>query len=169
MRGEVYIAPVAFVPADGSMVDPATGLFRASWQDESESAALEDVEIVGADAAIAWGRERSEVVMIRLGSRGDTYFSAGVAQPEGDDEPESDWPPSGPPPGGWWEPPSSPTLAEVGRIAAEVDSGARSAEDAATWASDRMRPAITKGAPSTVVQALIRLMELAGKGGLGVR
>src|SRR5206468_4526 len=51
--------------------------FWASWQDDDEPAALEDVELVGAEAAIHWGRARSCTVLIRLGNRGDTYFSAG--------------------------------------------------------------------------------------------
>ena len=149
------------------MIDPATGLFWASWQDEGESATLEDVEFVGAEAAIAWGRERSEVVWIRLGHRGDTYFFAGgVAQPESDDEPVPDWPPDGPPSGGWWEPPTCPTLPEVERIASEVASGTRSAEDAASWAWDRMDPTITERAPSSVVDALHRLIEAGGEIGL---
>jgi hypothetical protein len=170
VRGEVFIAPVAPVPSDGSLIDPATGLFWASWQDEGESAALEDVELVGADVAIAWGRERSESVWIRLGNRGDTYFFAGSGmQPESDDEPIPDWPPAGPPPGGWWEPPTCPTLPEVERVAAEVTSGIRSAKDAALWAWDRMYPSITEGAPSPIVEALHRLIEAGGETGLKPR
>src|SRR5262245_17817886 len=102
MRSVVFIAPVARVPADGSMIEPATGRFWASWQDEDERAALEDVELAGADAAIAWGRERSDTVLIRLGNRGDTYFSAGSRQAEDDEGPLPSWPPLAPPPGGWW-------------------------------------------------------------------
>jgi hypothetical protein len=167
MRGEVFIAPVAPVPSDGSMIDPATALFWASWQDENESAALANIELVGAEAAIAWGRGRSEIIWIRLGHRGDTYFFAGsVVQPESDDEPIPAWPPAGPPPCGWWEPPICPTLAEVERVAAEVASGTRSTEDAASWAWDRMHPTITEGAPSSVVEALHRLIEAGGETGL---
>jgi hypothetical protein len=82
------------------MIDPATARFRASWQDEDESAELEDIEVVGAEAAIRWGGERSNTVLIRLGNRGDTYFSAGSLLAEDDDGPLPAWPPSGPPPGG---------------------------------------------------------------------
>jgi len=67
------------------MIDPSTARFSASWQDEDGPATLEDIELDGAEAAIAWGRERSETVLIRLGNRGDTYFSAGVAPAEDDD------------------------------------------------------------------------------------
>jgi hypothetical protein len=86
------------------MVDPETSTFWASWQNDER--ALEDVDIVGAENAIAWGRERADVVMIRLGHRGDTYFSAGaVYDPDDSDEPPHPaWPPLGPPPGGWYTP-----------------------------------------------------------------
>jgi hypothetical protein len=102
-RGKVYIAPVEHVPADGSMVDPETALFWCSWQDDDE--ALEDVDLDGAEAAIAWGRERSSVVLIRLGNRGDTYFSSGEEHPDqGEYDPLPIWPPSAPPAEGWWDP-----------------------------------------------------------------
>jgi hypothetical protein len=101
----VYIAPSASFPADGRMVDPATARFWVSWQDEEATMAIEDDDILGADAAIAWGRERADVVLIRLGHREDTYFSAGATYPESeDDEPMPIWPPAGPPPEGWFTP-----------------------------------------------------------------
>jgi hypothetical protein len=65
------------------MIDPSTGRFGASWQYEDEPAELEGVELVGAEAAIRWGRERANTVLIRLGNRGDTYFSAGSVGPPG--------------------------------------------------------------------------------------
>jgi hypothetical protein len=150
------------------MIDPVTGMFWASWQDES--AALEDIELVGAEAAIAWGRERSQIVYIRLGHRGDTYFFAGSGvQPKSDDEPLPVWPPAEPPPGGWWEPPKCPSLAEIQSIAAEVEAGARSAENAAGWASDRMHVAMMEAASLPVVEALYRLMEAGGETGFKLR
>jgi hypothetical protein len=87
------------------MVDRERSRFSASWQDGNADDSLEDVDFDGADAAIAWGRERSDVVLIRLGNRGDTYFSAG-AKHVIDDEAESLplWPPEAPPPQGWWDP-----------------------------------------------------------------
>lgn len=152
------------------MIDPDTGLFWASWQDESEPAALEDVELVGAEAAIAWDRERSEIVYIRLGHRGDTYFFAGSGvQPESDDEPVPVWPPTGAPPGGWWEPPTVPSLAEIEGVAAEVEAGTRSAKDAALWALDRMHPAMTESAAVAVIEALYRLIEAGGETGIKLR
>jgi hypothetical protein len=106
-RGTVYIGPSAFFAPDGRMVDPATSLFWVSWQGDDR--VLEDGDIHGAEAAIAWGRERSDYVMIRLGHRGDTFFSAGTKHPPDNpddpyDEPLPIWPPSGPPPEGWYTP-----------------------------------------------------------------
>jgi hypothetical protein len=145
------------------MINPATARFRASWQDEAEPRALERVELDGAEAAIEWGRTRSQIVWIRLGHRGDAYFSAGTTHPEGD-EPTPVWPPAGPPPGGWWEPPTVPTLQEIEQVAAEVASGLRSAEDAAHWAMDRLRPVIEESAPQEIRAALQRLVDLVPPG-----
>ena len=104
-RGEVFISPVEQVPADGSMIDPENARFWASWQDEDADGLVEDAELDGAEAAIAWGRARSKFVFIRLGNRGDTYFSASEEDVASDDgEPIPSWPPTGPPPGGWWDP-----------------------------------------------------------------
>ena len=104
-RGTVYIAPVEPVPADGSMIDPETARFWASWQDEDADGPLDDADLVGAEAAITWGRERSPVVLIRLGNRGDTYLSAGEEHViDDEDDPIPLWPPKRPPHGGWWDP-----------------------------------------------------------------
>ena len=87
------------------MIDPERARLWVSWQDEDAEGAVENVDLDGADAAIAWGRERSRVVLIRLGNRGDTYFSAGeehVVDDEGEPLPPS--PPKRSPTGGWWDP-----------------------------------------------------------------
>jgi hypothetical protein len=168
MRGEVFISPVAPVPADGSMLDPATARFQASWQAEEEPMylCLEDVELDGAEAAIEWGRARSDKVWIRLGHRGDTYFSAGTTQQpdDVDDEPMPVWPPTGPPPGGWWEPPTVPTMDEIDRVGADVASNRLSVEEAVTWALDRLTPAIEASAPREIQAALMRLADLGPPG-----
>jgi hypothetical protein len=97
-RGTVYIAPSGDVPT-GRMVDPDTSSFWVSWQDEGLDDVIESDDIVGAEAAIAWGRERADVVVIRLGHTDDTYFSAGdITDPSG-----PSWPPT-PPPEGWFTP-----------------------------------------------------------------
>ena len=149
------------------MIDPATARFRASWQDEDGPLELDDVECDGAEAAIEWGRARSEIVWIRLGNRGATYFSAGATNPEDDDdddEPTPVWPPSGPPPGGWWERPAVPTLGEIDGIAAEVASNRLSVEDAVGWALDRLSRAVEDGAPEGIQVALMRLADLGRPG-----
>jgi hypothetical protein len=97
-RGIAFIAPSAFDVPTGRMVDPETSLFWVSWQENEPDDPVDD-EIRGAEAAIAWGRERADVVFIRLGHDGDTYFSAGVVHPgpdEYDDAPLPEWPPQKP-------------------------------------------------------------------------
>ena len=97
-RGIVWIAPTDSVPR-GCMADPATSTFWVSWQ-HREDGLLGDEDVVGADAAIAWGRERAQVVRIRLGHTRDTYFSAGVRRVRSLPQ----WPPQQAPPDGWWSP-----------------------------------------------------------------
>ena len=83
-RGRVFIGPVD-VPPGLSADDAATPIgvprgsaFWASW--EVEDAAGDTAYFRTAKEAVAWGRKRSRVVLIRLGSRRDeTYFSAGDA------------------------------------------------------------------------------------------
>lgn len=163
MRGEVHIAPVASVPA-GSMIDPETGLFWASWQDPNR--ALEDVEIVGADAAIDWGRVRANTVIIRLGHGHNDFFSAGDSPADGEGGPLPTWPPKAPQ-AGWWKPPPRPSLAEVLQVEAEVAAGKLSVDDAARWALARLDPAITEEAPEDVTFALARLAVMSEIGRLG--
>jgi hypothetical protein len=91
------------VPA-GRMVDPHDSLFWVSWQDWDDATRrgqlLESTDVRGADAAIAWGRERATVVLIRLGHSGDTYFSAG----ENPAPSVPSWPPETPSSEGWFTP-----------------------------------------------------------------
>jgi hypothetical protein len=118
---------------------------------------LEEIEVDDVGAAIAWGRVRSETVLVRLGGRGDTFFSAGAARAESDDGPLPEWPPKAPPPAGWWEPPPCPTLDEVGGISTQVKAGTMSVEEAAAWASDRLRVAMEQHASEELVEALAAL------------
>jgi hypothetical protein len=160
-RGEVFISPADPVPADGSMVDPSSSEFNVSWQDEGESWPLEDALVRGAEAAIAWGRERSAVVWIRLGNRGDTYFSAGAEHPA-DDDPEEvvpHWPPAGPPADGWWSLPPMPTLADIEAIAAAVRAKSMTEEAAARWADERLSALVRWGVTPDrgLMQALVDL------------
>src|SRR5581483_12010400 len=105
-RGTVWIAPDGWVPP-GRMLDPRATEFWVSWQDGQ---LLEDDIIFGAEAAIRWGRDRSDMVLIRLGHSHGSYFSAGTKHPEAQPEeaqpwPPPPWPPDAPPPEGWWYPP----------------------------------------------------------------
>jgi hypothetical protein len=161
-RGEVYISTLDF-PPDGSMVDPALARFEASWQDESHpDGVLEIAEFEGAEAAVAWARERSDVVWIRLGNTGDTYFSAGEEHPEEPGSPPFPrWPPSVPPPGGWWRSPPKPTFEEVEAVLRRLRAGDLSADEADAWARERLHqeyePPI-EGSTLRVMATLLREM-----------
>jgi hypothetical protein len=97
-RGTVWIAPEDPVPP-GYMADPVTSTFWVSWQHDEEGLLGHGV-VIGADEAIAWGRERAEVIRIRLGHTDDTHFSAGDTRAQN----LPLWPPQHLPPGGWWSP-----------------------------------------------------------------
>jgi hypothetical protein len=119
-RGTVFISPVAFFVAAGRMVDPATAAFWVSWQAET---LIEDDTVAGAEDAIAWGRERSERVLIRLGHDEESHFSAGAVDLSeslvGSGRAYPRWPPTGTPPQGWWT--------EVEEAAAEAAARLRQA------------------------------------------
>jgi hypothetical protein len=100
---EVVISPVDLAPDDGSLIDPDRGRFVASLQGPDR--VIEEIEVEGADAAILWGRARAEIVIIRLGARGDCVFSAGDVVAYDEDDPLPLWPPD-PPAAGWWVPQS---------------------------------------------------------------
>jgi hypothetical protein len=83
-RGRVFVAPVPVAPglsaadAKAPVGVPPLSAFWASW--EVEDAGGETAYFRTVEDAIAWGRERSRVVLVRLGSGADeTYFSAGDA------------------------------------------------------------------------------------------
>jgi hypothetical protein len=155
VRGKVFISPVASVP-HGEMIDPRVGRFSASWQDEDAEGLVEDVELDGGEAAIAWGRQRSDTVYIRLGRTEDTYVSAGSVHR---DATLPVWPPSAVPPGGWWVVPDPPTLAEIQAVAAEVAGGERSTENAVRWATDRIEPTLDADGDPRIVSALLDLTD----------
>ena len=162
-RGVVNVSQLDPVPADGSMVDPAVSAFRVSWEDESAPEPLEEAIVQGAEAAIDWGRERSPVVGIRLGNRGDTYFSAGDEHPtDGDpDEFRPHWPPDGPPPEGWWSLPPIPSREEVEAMARRVAAGEVAEAEGARWADDRLR-AISHWEADVEGETLVALVGLTG-------
>jgi hypothetical protein len=98
-RGRVFVAPVAVPPAlsaadaEALLGFPAGSAFWATW--EVEDAGGETAYFGTIEESIAWGRERSRVVLIRLGSSAnETYFSAGDAPVFHDDgTPIPAWPP----------------------------------------------------------------------------
>ena len=142
------------------MIDPQIGRFMASWQGDGvvEDGVLEEIELVGAEPAVLWGRARAETVIIRLGHHHGTFFSAGDTPVEYDDDGSLPaWPPAGPPEGGWWQPPPRPTLAEVDQVAAKVAAGTLSADEAAQWALARLDLGIEEDAPEDVIEALAQL------------
>jgi hypothetical protein len=79
------------------MVDSDNSLFVATCQ---QNGPLDHTEIASAEAALAWGRERAERIVIRLGHTEDTYFTAGDKQKAS----FTRWPPAAPPVAGWWSP-----------------------------------------------------------------
>jgi hypothetical protein len=96
------------------LADPERAEFVAALDDDRDDVNLpaeESTRVIGAEAAIAWGRERAVIVLITLDGEWDTAtsFSAGVEPgwiPGMHDAPLSPWPGirSIPvPPGGWHE------------------------------------------------------------------
>ena len=122
-RGVVHISPHVAVPS-GLSLAPEESLFGASWQDDERE--LDRLDYVCANTAVAWGRDRARIVLIRLGHRVDDYFTAGDLRPE-DDSPKEphlpDWPPARAPDAGWWHLPPFPSLVEVEQTAARVRAG----------------------------------------------
>jgi len=86
------------------MTDPDTSLFWVSWQwtdsETGEGGLVEEVDLVGAHAAVAWGILRASRGLIRLGHTDDTYFAFGADV----ERSLPRWPPKGPPADGWWTP-----------------------------------------------------------------
>jgi hypothetical protein len=54
---------------------------EGEWQaacDRGARDTFEEADFDSADEAIAWARERADIVVVRLGSTEDTFYSAGV-------------------------------------------------------------------------------------------
>jgi hypothetical protein len=157
-RGVVWIAPQSYVPP-GRLVDPEAAELWVSWQDDDP---LQDEVVHGASAAVAWGRERSDVVMIRLGHHEGSYLSAGDRHPA-DEEGVPHWPPVEPPPEGWWMPPPIPTLEDVAAVVEQVERGDLDAAEAAAWAHEREQVFVFGNELDlATVRALVELQERLG-------
>jgi hypothetical protein len=92
----------------GRLVDPQLTTFFLNWDDEREDGYIEDTRLLGAEAAIAWARQRSDRIAIRLAHTDESYFYAGSIPIENERDgvrvSYPPWPPAGPPVGGWWTP-----------------------------------------------------------------
>jgi hypothetical protein len=82
-----------FISEDVDRGDPSflTGRFSAHWQtgDRTPHDFMDGPRGVPAEQAIAWGRDRADVVRIRVGEDG-FYYSAGRRQPSAEELPK--WP-----------------------------------------------------------------------------
>lgn len=87
-KGIVYIAE------DGDKERlPRSPRFHGHWESVEPPALLESGPgWANVELAIVWGRERADVVLVRLGVPG-TYYSAGDRQPQ-QGEPLPEWPPA---------------------------------------------------------------------------
>ena len=95
--------PLAWEVPEGRLSDPTLSRFHVSWQDWQDHTGTDQYdgdEIDGAENAIAWGRARSEIVLIRLAHTEESYFSAGETK----DPAYPSWPPPDEPADGWWVP-----------------------------------------------------------------
>jgi hypothetical protein len=109
--GIVWIAPEVGwgwdLPTD-RLFDPEHSLFWARWELWNEDSSRLDHDgdeiILGAEAAIQWGHERADVILIRL-SGGDSFYSAGRAvRTKAFGMALQPWPPDRPAEG-WFRPP----------------------------------------------------------------
>lgn len=86
-EGVVYIAEVSEDEAAATNAPR----FRGHWESQDPPALLESGPgWATIDLAIAWGRARADVVLVRIGIPG-RYYSAGARQPPRETLPE--WPP----------------------------------------------------------------------------
>ena len=94
------------------MVDPEASIFEVHWEAWDDETLTGEMlasggEMEGAEAAIAWGRERCDRVLIRLAHSDESHFSAGriqLTESAGSGRAFPTWPPDSPPPDGWWTP-----------------------------------------------------------------
>lgn len=82
---------IVFIAEDDDGIGLLSGLFSAHWEPDGPDGLEDGPQAVSAEEAIAWGRTRADVVLIRVGEEG--YRSAGVRQPASGNLPE--WPAAG--------------------------------------------------------------------------
>ena len=84
---------VVYGPSGQTTEWAPNGRFRARWESERHGRPVlmeEGPEFDSAEEAIAWGRRRAPVVLIRIGPPPRTYYSAGESDPAGESLPRWD-------------------------------------------------------------------------------
>jgi hypothetical protein len=95
--GTVFVAEMVEIDDAGRM----SGLFSAHWEIEDERRSIDGPEDVTLEEALAWGRARSDAVLVQVGGGVDGFYSAGArdltydGSDEDDSEPILPWPDGG--------------------------------------------------------------------------
>jgi hypothetical protein len=95
--GTVFVAEMFDIDDAGRM----SGLFSAHWEIDDDRRSIDGPEDVTLDEALAWGRARSDAVLVQVGGGMDGFYSAGVrdltydGSDEDDPEPILPWPAQG--------------------------------------------------------------------------
>lgn len=93
--GTVFVGEMFDIDDAGRM----SGLFSAHWEIRDERRSIDGPEDVALEEALAWGRARSDAVLVQVGGGMDGFYSAGVRDLtyDGgeDDEPILPWPAEG--------------------------------------------------------------------------
>jgi hypothetical protein len=95
--GTVFVAELFDIDDSGRM----SGLFGAHWESEDGRRSIDGPEDVALDEALAWGRARSDAVLVQVGGGTDGFYSAGArdltydGSDEDDPEPILPWPATG--------------------------------------------------------------------------
>lgn len=160
MRGEVFISPQAYGIPPGLQINLRATGFDASWQDQSSRDVLAEAAFSDVTSAIEWARVRASVVYVRLGSSGDTVYSAGEHAAQDDDGVLPTWPPQEPL-SGWWEPPAAPTVSQIDAVRAALTAGTMTSDEAANWAREQLWIALESDADDTILDSLATLARIA--------
>ena len=74
---------IVYIAEDSEMQDAfrLSGLFSAHCEDDDSEAGTDGPQGVPLEDAIAWGRGRADIVLVRIGE-GETFYSAGPIDPD---------------------------------------------------------------------------------------
>ncbi|HYI80537.1 MAG TPA: hypothetical protein VEW67_06730 [Thermoleophilaceae bacterium] len=95
--GQVFVAEQFDIDDSGRM----SGLFSAHWESEDGRRSIDGPEDVALEEALAWGRARSDAVLVQVGGGEDGFYSAGIrdltydGSDEDQPEPIFPWPAEG--------------------------------------------------------------------------